>query len=131
MNGKDFKNKLYKLIEEEVRSAVNEEGGRFGSLLNPKEFDPIDPEVHITGYGTLLRSQLRAEISRRLATMSKSAAQAAGDDAPYRQYQSLLELIGDKGVLTRFIRAEIEVAEQLEDMRTKGGRRSTPIPKQK
>lgn len=131
MNGKDFKNKLHRLIEEEVRNALNEEGGRYGSLLNPKEFDPIDPEVHITGYGTLLRSQLRSEIARRLETMSKSAAQAAGDDAPYRQYRSLLELIGEKGVLTRFIQAELDVADQLEDIRTKGGRRSTPIPKQK
>jgi hypothetical protein len=129
MEGKDFKNKLYKLIESEVRAALTE--GRYGSLTDPKNFDPIDPEVHITGYGVLLRSQLRNEIANRLSTMAKTAQDAAGSDVPYNQYKTLISLIGEKGVLTRFILAELEVADELESLRTKGGRRSTPIPKQK
>jgi hypothetical protein len=131
MNGKDFKNKLYKLIESEVRDALSEGTGRYGSLADQKNFDPVDPEVHITGYGVLLRSQLRSEIANRLATMSKTAQDAAGSDMPYNQYKSMLTLIGEKGVLTRFILAELDVADELESLRTKGGRRSTPIPKQK
>jgi hypothetical protein len=131
MDGKDFKNKLYKLIESEVRDALAEGAGRYGSLTDPKNFDPIDPEVHITGYGVLLRSQLRNEIATRLSTMAKTAQEAAGSDVPYNQYKTLVSLIGEKGVLTRFILAELEVADELESLRTKGGRRSTPIPKQK
>ena len=49
---KDMKEKLRKLISEEITSIMMEASGRAGGLLNPKDFDPIDPEVHITGYGT-------------------------------------------------------------------------------
>jgi hypothetical protein len=131
MEGKDFKNKLFKLIESEVRNVLAEGAGRYGSLTDPKNFDPVDPEVHITGYGVLLRSQLRNEIAARLSTMAKTAKDAAGSDVPYNQYKTLASLIGEKGVLTRFILAELDVADELEEMRTKGGRRTTPIPKQK
>lgn len=131
MNGKDFKNRLYKLIESEVRDALSEGTGRYGSLTDTKNFDPLDPEVHITGYGVLLRSQLRSEIANRLKTMTKTAQDAAGSETSYNQYKALLSLIGEKGVLTRFILAELDVADELESLRTKGGRRSIPIPKQK
>jgi hypothetical protein len=131
MEGKDFKNKLFKLIESEVRDVLAEGSGRYGSLTDPKSFDPVDPEVHITGYGVLLRSQLRNEIAARLSTMAKTAKDAAGSDVSYNQYKALASLIGEKGVLTRFILAELDVADELEEMRTKGGRRTTPIPKQK
>jgi hypothetical protein len=131
MNGTDFKNKLYKLIESEVRDALSEGTGRYGALTDPKNFDPLDPEVHITGYGVLLRSQLRSEIANRLKTMTKTAQDAAGSEVSYNQYKTLASLIGDKGVLTRFILAELDVADELESLRTKGGRRSIPIPKQK
>lgn len=131
MNGQDFKNKLYKLIESEMRDALAESTGRYGSLTDPKNFDPLDPEVHITGYGVLLRSQLRTEIATRLKTMAKTAEDAAGSEISYNQYKTLSSLIGDKGVLTRFILAELDVADELESLRTKGGRRSIPIPKQK
>jgi hypothetical protein len=60
----------------------------------------------------------------------KSSETAAGDDTPYRTYRNILSLIDEKSVLKQMIRAEIEIAEELEAMRTKGGRRATPIPKQ-
>lgn len=129
MKHNDFKNKLRALIIEEL-NAINEEG-RFGSLLNAKEFDPVDPEIHITGYGAMSRSSLRREIARRLATATKSAQEAVGKETPYDDYKAILELLGDNGMITKFIKAEQEVADQLEDIRTKGGRRTTPIPKQK
>ena len=129
MEHKDFKNKLRALIIEEL-NAINEEG-RYGSLLNAKEFDPVDPEVHITGYGAMSRSSLRREIARRLATATKSAQEAVGKETPYDDYKAILELLGDNGMITKFIKAEQEVADQLEDIRTKGGRRTTPIPPQK
>jgi len=131
MNGQDYKNRLYKLIESEIRDVLAEGTGRYGSLADPKTFDPLDPEVHITGYGVLLRSQLRSEIANRLKTMAKTAQDAAGSEVSYNQYKALLSLIGEKGVLTRFILAELDVADELESLRTKGGRRSIPIPKQK
>ena len=45
-------------------------------------------------------------------------------------YKNLATDLEDKNVLFMFINAEIEVAEQLENIRTQGGRRATPIPKQ-
>ena len=47
MDGKDFKNKLYKLIESEVRDVLAEGAGRYGSLTDPKSFDPVDPEAPV------------------------------------------------------------------------------------
>ena len=129
MEHKDFKNKLRALIIEEL-NAINEEG-RYGSLLNAKEFDPVDPEVHITGYGAMSRSSLRREIARRLATATKSAQEAISKETSYDDYKAILELFGDNGMITKFIKAEQEVADQLEDIRTKGGRRTKPIPPQK
>ena len=38
--------------------------------------------------------------------------------------------ITDKGVLMNQIKAEVEISQQLESLRTKGGRRAQPIPKQ-
>jgi len=131
MNGQDFKDRLHRLIESEIRNVLSEGTGRYGSIADPKNFDPLDPEVHITGYGVLLRSQLRSEIANRLKTMTKTAQDASGSEFPYNQYKALLSLIGEKGVLTRFILAELDVADELESLRTKGGRRSIPIPKQK
>jgi hypothetical protein len=77
------------------------------------------------------RSSLRREIARRLATATKSAQEAVGKESPYDDYKAILELFGDNGMITKFIKAEQEVADQLEDIRTKGGRRTTPIPPQK
>jgi 5-formyltetrahydrofolate cyclo-ligase len=76
------------------------------------------------------RSQLRDGITSRIEAMSKTAADAASSNDAYRKYKSLLALVQEKSVIQQMIRAEIEVAEQMEAMRTKGGRRSTPIPKQ-
>jgi hypothetical protein len=130
MDHKDFRNKLRSLVIEELNNMINEEG-RFGSLLNDKDFDPVDPEVHITGYGAMSRSSLRREIARRLSVVAKSAADAVGKEVAYDDYTAILELIGDNGMITKFIKADQEVSDELEARRTKGGRRTTPIPKQK
>ena len=126
----DFKNKLREMIVEEMNNMLNETSYKYGGLLDPKDFDPIDPEVHIVGFGSMSRSQLRDGITSRIEAMSKTAADAASSNNAYRKYKSLLALVQDKSVIQQMIRAEIEVAEQMEAMRTKGGRRSTPIPKQ-
>ena len=126
----DFKNKLREMIVEEMNNMLNETSYKYGGLLDPKDFDPIDPEVHIVGFGSMSRSQLRDGITSRIDAMSKTAADAASSDDAYRKYKSLLALVQEKSVIQQMIRAEIEVAEQMEAMRTKGGRRATPIPKQ-
>ena len=128
---KDLKDKLKNLISEEIASLMIETSGRAGGLLNPKDFDPVDPEVHIAGYGTMTRSALRDEIARRLEMLTKSAKQAASADAPYANYEAMLPLLTEKGMIATLVRAELAVADELETIRTQGGRRNTPIPKQK
>lgn len=128
---KDLKEKLRNLISEEIASVMMEASGRAGGLLNPKDFDPVDPEVHITGYGTMTRSALREEIARRLEMLTKSAKEAAAAETSYANYESMLPLLTEKGMIASLIRAELAVADELEDIRTQGGRRTTPIPKQK
>lgn len=128
---KDLKDKLRNLISEEITGIMMEASGRAGGLLNPKDFDPVDPEVHVTGYGTMTRSALRDEIARRLEMLTKSARQAAGSETAYANYESMLPLLTEKGMIASFIRAELAVADELEAMRTQGGRRNIPIPKQK
>lgn len=131
MKKSDLYKKLELVIEEEVNTVLNERTYKYGGLLNPKNFDPIDPEVHIAGYGTLTRSALRREIAKRLEGAAKTAKTAsAGGTGSYQMYKNLMADLEDKSVLDQFIRAEVEVAEELEELRTKGGRRSTPIPKQ-
>jgi len=128
---KDLKEKLRNLISEEIASVMMEASGRAGGLLNPKDFDPIDPEVHITGYGTMTRSALREEIARRLEMLTKSAKEATAAETSYANYESMLPLLTEKGMIASLIRAELAVADEMEAIRTQGGRRTTPIPKQK
>jgi VIT1/CCC1 family predicted Fe2+/Mn2+ transporter len=79
----------------------------------------------------MTRSALRREIAKRLEGAAATAKTAAtGKSGSYRMYKNLDTDLEDKNVLSMFIKAEIEVAEELEELRTKGGRRSTPIPKQ-
>jgi hypothetical protein len=130
MKKNDYKNRIREMIAEELQNALNESSYKYGGLLDPKDFDPLDPEVHIVGFGSMSRSQLRDGITSRIEAMSKTAADAASSDDAYRKYKSLLALVQEKSVIQQMIRAEIEVAEQMEAMRTKGGRRATPIPKQ-
>lgn len=131
MKKTDLRNKLESIIKEEVNNVLAERTYKHGGLLDPKNFDPIDPEVHITGYGTMTRSALRREIAKRLEGAAATAKTAAtGKSGSYQMYKNLNTDLEDKNVLSMFIKAEIEVAEELEDIRTKGGRRSTPIPKQ-
>ena len=119
------------MIKEEVETAINERSYRFGGLLDANDFDPIDPEVHIVGFGTMNRSSLRKEIATRIEGALKTASDAsAGGPNSYDKYKSLEGVFEDKGVLMLQIKAEIEIAEELEQLRKKGGRRAQPIPKQ-
>lgn len=131
MKSTDFKNRLREMIVSEVNNILAEETYRYGGLLNPKDFDPIDPDVHVRGIGAMTRSQLRMNIADRLKSLAKTAEDAADADKPYRMYKTLDAALEDKALLTQLIRAEIEIAEQMESIRTKGGRRATPIPPQK
>jgi hypothetical protein len=131
MDNKDLRTKLNQIIQEEIKSVLTERSYKYGGLLDPNNFDPIDPEIHIVGWGTLTRSALRREIARRIEGLAKTAKEAAaGGAGSFRKYSNLANDMNDKSVLTLMINAEIEVAEELEDRRKKGGRRATPIPKQ-
>ena len=131
MKKQDLRNKLKEIINEEVKSVLAERSYQFGGLLDPNDFDPVDPEVHIVGFGTMARSALRKEIVTRLeGALNTAKSAAAGTDSSYDSYKSLEGVLEDKGVLMQQIKAEQEIANELEHLRTKGGRRSIPIPKQ-
>ena len=119
------------IIVEEVNSILAERSYKYGGLLDPEKFDPIDPEIHIVGFGTMARSSLRQEIVTRLEGAYKTAKDAAaGGPNSYDKFKSLEGVLEDKGVLMQQIKAEAEIANELEQLRIKGGRRAIPIPKQ-
>lgn len=131
MKNTDLKAKLEKIVNEEINNVLSERTYKYGGLLDPKNFDPIDPEIHIAGYGTLTRSALRREIARRFEGLAQTAKDAAaGGSGSFRKYSNIARDMDDMSVLKLFVNAEIEVAEELESLRKKGGRRATPIPKQ-
>jgi hypothetical protein len=131
MNKQDLTNRIKGLVKEEVASVLSERNYKYGGLLDPDKFDPVDPEIHIVGFGTMSRSSLRTEISTRIEGALKTAKDAsAGGPNSYDKYKSLEGVFEDKGVLMLQIKAEIEISQQLESLRTKGGRRAQPIPKQ-
>ena len=131
MKKQDLKNKLKEIITQEVKGVLAERSYRYGGLLDPEKFDPVDPEVHIIGFGTMARSALRKEIVTRLeGALNTAKSAAAGSDTSYDSYKSLEGVLEDKGVLMQQIKAEQEIANELEQLRTKGGRRAIPIPKQ-
>ena len=131
MKKQDLRNKLKGLIIQEVKSVIAERSYQFGGLLDAEKFDPVDPEVHIVGFGTMARSALRKEIVTRLeGALNTAKSAAAGSDSSYDSYRSLEGVLEDKGILMQQIKAEQEIANELEELRTKGGRRAIPIPKQ-
>ena len=131
MKKQDLRNKLKGIIIQEVKSVLAERSYQFGGLLDPEKFDPVDPEVHIIGFGTMARSALRKEIVTRLeGALNTAKSAAAGSDTSYDSYKSLEGVLEDKGVLMQQIKAEQEIANELEGLRKKGGRRAIPIPKQ-
>ena len=131
MKKQDLRNKLKGIIIQEVKSVLAERSYQYGGLLDPEKFDPVDPEVHIVGFGTMARSALRKEIVTRLeGALNTAKSAAAGSDTSYDSYKSLEGVFEDKGVLMLQIKAEMEIAEELEQLRKKGGRRAQPIPKQ-
>ena len=132
MNGKDLSERLKRIIHDEVSSIlINEESYKFGTLADPKDMDPMDPMVKVKDFGTLNRSSIRTQIVDRLTGALGSAKDAAkGGDSSYEAYKQLQDLISDAGVLYKLIGAELDIANQLEAKRLKGGRRTIPIPKQ-
>ena len=132
MKKQDLRNKLKGIIIQEVKSVIAERSYQHGGLLDPEKFDPVDPEVHIIGFGTMARSALRKEIMTRLeGALNTAKSAAAGSDTSYDSYKSLEGVLEDKGILMQQIKAEIEIANELDELRIKGGRRAIPIPKQK
>lgn len=127
----DLENRLKEIIREEIRTIVDEGNGKFGRILDIENFDPVDPEVYVTGFGTMARSVLRNDIAKRLVSLAKTANQAAsGDTGSFDKFKVLESELGERSQIMQLIKAEVEIAEQLEALRTQGGRRTTPIPKQ-
>ena len=132
MKKSDLKNKLKSIVKEEVSSLLAERDYKYGGLLDPDDFDPVDPEVHVIGFGTMARSALRQDIVRRLQGALKTAKDAAtGGNNSYDKFKSLEGVLEPNGVLQQQLKAEREISEQLEKLRSQGGRRAIPIPKQK
>ena len=132
MKNTDLHNKLKSIINEEITSVINERKYRFGGLLDPEDFDPVDPQIHIVGFGTMSRTSLRKEIVTRLEGALKSAKNAATNPSvAYDTYKTLEGILGEDSVLMLQMKADNEVSDQLEDLRKKGGRRAIPIPPQK
>ena len=77
------------------------------------------------------KSALRQEIVRRLQGALKTAKDAAtGGSNSYDKFKSLEGVLEPNGVLQQQIKAEREISDQLEQLRSQGGRRAIPIPKQ-
>jgi len=132
MKKSDLKNKLKSIVKEEVSSLLAERDYKYGGLLDPDDFDPVDPEVHVIGFGTMARSALRQDIVRRLQGALKTAKDAAtGGSNSYDKFKSHEGVLEPNGVLQQQLKAEREISEQLEKLRSQGGRRAIPIPKQK
>jgi len=131
MQHQKLKNRLKQIIQEEVDLALNETSYKFGKLADPKEMDPNDPMVKVTGFATLNRTSIRNQIVDRLSGALATAKDAAnGGTESYQAYKQLQSLISDASILFKLIGAELDVANQLESTRLKGGRRTIPIPKQ-
>jgi len=123
---------IRKIVKEEY-SKLMEESGKYGTLANPKDVDPIDPELIVKGFGSYTRSTLRDSVANRLQQLSKLAKDANSAQDPEtanRLMRNLAAAIDPSNVLFHMIKADVEISEQMEEMRTKGGRRSMPIPKQ-
>jgi hypothetical protein len=131
MSGTDFKNRLKQIIREEVMTALKEDSYKFGKLVNPKDMDPNDPMIKVTGFASMNRSSIKSQIVDRLEGALSTAQDAAkGGPESYQAYKQLQDLISSSGMLFKLIGAELDVANALEATRLKGGRRTIPIPKQ-
>ncbi len=120
---------LINIIKEEVSKMLQEQ--KTGGLLDPKNFDPVNPDVEIPGFGTMDRNSLRLGIVSRLEGVLDTAKNAAkGGPMTYKNYENMSALLSDNNVLLTMIRTEIAVADELEAMRKRGGRRTIAIPKQ-
>ena len=132
MKKTDLHNKLKSIIEEEVESVLSERKYKYGGVLDLEKLDPVDPQIHIVGFGTMSRTSLRKEIVTRLEGALKSAKNAATNPSvAYDTYKTLVGTLADDSVLMLQMRADMEVSDELEALRTKGGRRAIPIPPQK
>ena len=68
---------------------------------------------------------------RRLQGALKTARDAStGGSNSYDKFKSLEGVLEPNGVLMQQLKAEREISEQLEQLRSQGGRRAIPIPKQ-
>jgi hypothetical protein len=120
---------LRTIIKEEVGKILKEQ--KTGGLLDTKNFDPVNPDVEIPGFGTMDRNSLRLGIVSRLEGILDTAKNAAkGGPMTYKNYENMSSLLNDNNVLLTMIRTEIAVADELETMRKRGGRRTIAIPKQ-
>jgi len=126
-----FKKDVERIVESAEQHELKE---AVGMLKDPKNFDPDDPEIIVSGFGTWTRSALRMGIVNRLEGLVRAAKTAANTEGPaaYKMYQNLRNLLDPKsGVIFRMIEAELDAADELEAIRVKGGRRNFVIPKQK
>lgn len=123
---------IRKIIREEYNKLM-EASDQYGSLANPKNIDPNDPEIIVKGFGSYSRTALRDSIASRLSELSKLAKSANTSTDPEtanRLMRNLAAALETNNALYHMVKADVDVAEQLESIRTKGGRRSMPIPKQ-
>ena len=78
MKGEDLKNRLKEIIRKEINNVIKEESYKFGTLADPKDMDPIDPMVKVSGFATLNRSSIRTQIVDRLTGALGRASQLIG-----------------------------------------------------
>ena len=83
--------------------------------------DPNNPEVLIQGYGRLMLNQIEASVVRKLAELTKMA-----ERGEFEQIQSLL----DRDVMQTMMKAIVDVKEELQTTRKRGGPKSRGINKE-
>ncbi len=123
---------LIKLINDDIRTNI-EEAAPMGKLENAgPDMDVLDPSIEISGFRTMKRSTAIEFVYRRLDGLAKSLRAAKNDPTQiYTRAKSMRDALDPKtGELYATVQALIDVAEELDALREKGGRRETPIPKQ-
>ena len=65
-----------------------------------------------------------------LSIFNTAKKASSGGPMSHTMYRNLRGILGEMSALYYMVNAELDVADQLENMRKRGGRRDIPIPKQ-
>jgi hypothetical protein len=122
---------LTKLMNDDIRINIDEKTFMGKLEDDGPKMDVLDPSIVIDGFRTMKRSTAIEFLYRRLDGLTKSLRSANTPEQIYTRAKSLRDSLDPRtGEIFATVQALIDVAEELEAIRSKGGRRDVPIPKQ-